>query len=259
MQVLSSEDARCPEFPEHIPPEQFESEGEFCEPFSKSGCSVTPDPNPVAGCPAGLGFPSVAGHGGCASAIFSRHGWVHGKCCAGEIGHVGTAVVQPPGQNYMDLGVFPSLSECLEARCPVGPLEELPKCRCRFPSHVCPARGSNACIEAPVYQLNTGVSCNPSGTYHLSVEACHALCNLDNDCTGFEVEAQSLKKCRLFTKWSRCTAPVYGMLARGHTYTKPQKHEERPPSETAWISVGIVTVLFVPIVTLLVVVFWLPV
>ena len=260
--VVVTADARCPDKPQHDHPAGTgpARHHHVCEPFANSGCSITPDPEPINGCPAGLDFPAVAGHGGCGSAIFSKHGWVHGKCCAGEIGHVGTKTVHPRAQPNMQLRVFDSISQCLATPCPVRAHDQTPPCRCRFPTHVCSTRGPDRCVEAPGYQLNQHASCRPKGNYHLSIETCTSICNLDSDCLGFEVEAANLRKCRLFTAWSRCTVVTNGPHAGGHTFLKPQRHEvDTHGTDRDWITTGIAVVFGVPVVVFLLVVVFLPV
>lgn len=231
-----------------------------CEPFGENqGCSVTPGMNQAHGCKAQHGFPSVAGHGGCASSVVSEKGWVHTKCCAGELGHAGTHVIAAkPYEPHLQLHVFNTLTECIESTCPVKATTEILPCRCTFPSHVCSAKGPDHCVEFQMsaWSVNTDATCGLSGPFYLSIESCVQVCKLDDDCMGFEVDKASMRICRIFTG-ETCHNPQYGAFAGTHLYTKKitkgaKKNHHYPSSRQTALNVGIFIITTISVLILIV-------
>jgi len=238
--VIVNAQAQCPPRPLHLPPAlpHDHEHGSLCEPFRR-GCSTVPTPNhhPVIArrghCKAQAGFPAVAEHNGCASAVTPDNSWAHAKCCAGELGHIGPIQRKPQLGNVM-IRAFATVDECLNSPCPFAATTTTLPCRCPFPSHVCAPPGTKPdCVPAPSYPLSAETSCFVKGDVYSSIPACHNVCNLDTDCAGFEVSKYDLRTCTLFNQRDECYTMAHGSSAPAHTYTKPG-HISASATIVAW-------------------------
>jgi len=208
-----------------------------CEPFLSGGCAASLSPNgtTTGACDSLAGFPAVPSHGGCSSKILSGGEWVHTKCCHGEIGHVGEAsTTGKPRHPHLRIGVFPTLTQCMHAKCPPQVNAPAP-CRCSFPTHVCGVNGPTDCIEVPdVWSINMDATCHLSSSYYSSVGACMTACGLQEECVGFEVDKATLKLCRLYT-YKECSKPLFGPNVGSIVFTNQDKYSKhhKPPVQRA--------------------------
>ena len=237
-------DAQCPKSP--TPPElshplQGPKHPFSCEPFQKHGCSATIGTRVSHGCVAQHGFPGVAGHGGCASAVVTKQGWVHTKCCAGELGHVGPKdLTAKPRQPHLRIHTFETLAQCIATKCPMKATTDILPCRCTYPTHVCSSDGPDHCVAMPKadWTINRDATCQIKGPFYTSIESCAKACLLQSDCMGFEVEKATLRICRLFNQ-DMCHSPIYGPNTGTHLYTskhhtRATRHRPRPSTQVAW-------------------------
>ena len=211
-----------------------------CEPFLGTGCSVTESTGKTGGCPALHGFPKIDGHGGCSSSLQGSHGWIHTKCCSGEIGHVGPVTTMAPTQPHLKVLAFSSLRDCLGSQCYTTSKAERTMCRCTFPSHVCSSKGDNSCTEFPKgFTLNQDGMCGTTlFQAYRSVEDCAAACELDDDCGGFQIEKMDMKTCRLFFT-GECQNPQFSVYGSTHVaiYNKrAYKHTEDTDQRTTAVT-----------------------
>ena len=216
-----------------------------CDPFSEEGCTTGLNYQNHHFCTPQHGFPKIFHHGDCGGAVVSKLGWVHGKCCGGEVGHAGNLAFMAPRSPQLRIKVFEHVEACLSSPCPFEESTRVKPCRCTFPTHVCLTGSSDKCTPTPSnYALDRHTTCTlwHYHAYH-SIPDCAASCDILDDCGGFQVEVGNLKTCYLFTK-DMCTQPIYSSNTGTHVFTKKRSQKTHKRKNATFESWSILLVLY---------------